>query len=261
MHNLQGMKQAKIPTVKRIVLDHFFVSFNAEELKDLKRLTQVMPGITHAHVRSGKDAWEGVYLQANVGNYFEMIRVCDLATGCGIAWSGDPIQYVDIRKITRELSHLKWNKGTRLLGTTKKKWFDWVAIKVPKSENPEFESWLMHYYFIERHRPVKAQSAVDRFNKVTVTMDEKQRSYVRKYAAWFPGVRKYSKSSTTIKIPSRDRGDFVVEIKFKKNFGQSQFSSLEAQLRPDAKAFRIPRLKYFKLNRKGLKLILSRSET
>lgn len=245
---------------KRLVLDHFYLGFNTEEINDLKKITKIFKRCNHSKVKSGKDAWEGVYLYSNIGSYFEMILDKE-KYGFGIATSGQPVQYVDVTKIIEKLPNLPWTKGKRKLGETKKTWFEWISLKPfkHKSEYSPFYTWLMRYYLVDwsiKDRKIE-QCSIDRFLSLKIEVGKDHIDYIKYHSQWLPGKATVNRTSVEIIIPNRDFGEFKINIKLVPGDMKPKFRSLTMQICP-GKSIKLVSLKHFKFKQSSNTVILTR---
>ena len=222
-----------------LCLDHFYVSFSPKEIKELKFLTKSLSRCVYRRVRSGNSSWAGIYPGSNIGSYFEMIAHGPGITPLGIAASSANLQYLDARKIRSEMPHLPWMKGKRLWKKTKKTWFEWVGLKARKGTSLEEDgitTWIMHYGQIHDPKRNKvSQASIDRFSRLVVEMGENYRDSLKYHTQWLPGSHTFLKKSGLIEIPDRDRGTFLIEIKFRPGKSPSRLLQLDAQLCPSIK--------------------------
>jgi len=228
----------------RIGLDHFYLPFSQEQIKDLKKLTS-LPKCKFKKVKSGRDQWSGVYWMNNYGTYIEFITQDPQKNyHFGIAMSAIEMPYFDVRGIRKvHKNKMSIFRRTNELG---KPWFDSIYAKANYKVLPYITAWAMQYLFSNRDQHWSfAPSILDRFIEVEIKTSTKIVQDLKKYAFWVPHKMKKSKNLLTIFIHNKDGSIFTVKAHLDSKLKKTQFVSLKAEASPFQE--KLPKLKLFTL--------------
>jgi hypothetical protein len=197
-----------------LVLDHLYVAIPEVDFETLSQLLGGRPGIVRNAIKSGNDAWEGLYARSRTGAYFEFLRG-RREGGLGIAFSAPYGNYLDVRRIRDELSDLAWRSGTRVWADGAP-WFDWLSLgDYLDVEKTRFNAWLMHYHpshVVPARR--REQPSIDSFVELEVAAGRKLEAEIERLGSWLPGTRRSQADGLVLEVPDRDGGVVTVRIAF-----------------------------------------------
>ena len=217
---------------ERLTLDHFYIPVTPAELSELSKFPTLARDAVHSRVVSGKDHWEGVYISARTGDYFEIVHY-PRASALGLAFSPAKPQYTDARKITKEFSELDWKTGTRLTEKNQP-WFDWLSLNEDSAGAvvPPVNAWIMHYHFSHwaQSRMPSGPKVIDRFKRIKLTVGKSQVSAMRALLPWLPGTQNWGSKRALLRLPLRDGHEFEVDIAIKNGNEPLAFRSLEMEV-------------------------------
>ena len=228
-----------------LCLDHFYLGFDSSRIGQFKRLSKLLAHCKFSKVKSGKDAWSGVYLYAADGTYFEAIDSGKDGAkySAGIAASAWQVQYFDVRKICEEEPRLPWESYVRRFGETRQKWFTAIYLKdafAGKKGVRPLSTWLMHYHPVhESDFPMRRTPfSIERFKSMKLTLGADHRERAELMSLALPGTTHFGKNKALLTIPSKGGREFNVEINFIKGNELAQLVDLVADAGPAANKVR-----------------------
>jgi hypothetical protein len=240
---------------RQVGLDHFFVGFTGEEIRDLKALAK-LPFCSFAKVKSGKDSWQGVYWTAAQSHYFEMVETPKPGYyQFGLALSANAVQYFDVRRVQDLFGAERFHRKLRRIGGIR--WFDAIYAG-PESHRGSF-FWLMHYYFCPRDKTFPAKdlpSVVQRFRKLEILAPRSFLKELKETGFWVPMRKTRTRNNVTLEFRHKDRSLFSVRVLLDPAIEHVQFVSLAMEASPFPQ--RLPKMRLFTLDRKGDALLLRR---
>lgn len=238
---------------EKLRLDHFYVDLPREVFRALLPLKDTFAGSLHKVVEVEGASWEGLYIYAANGVYFELLG---RGPGSGLALSAEYIQYEDASRIVEEMPWLPWASGERVWPGGKP-WFRWDSTTPDVADKTAaFETWTMKYYFNERERGrAFVQSPITRFRRLHLQIGETRYAEIAVACEWLPGRNSIGGASCQLEIPARDGTIFEIEIE-RVAGSIVALRELEFEVRPDV-MLEPRRLGDFELCQRGLRGFLS----
>ncbi|MCM2279138.1 MAG: hypothetical protein NDJ89_13765 [Oligoflexia bacterium] len=242
----------------QLVLDHFYISLDAESFDSLLPLTAGLKNAVHSKVQTDNGSWEGIYIKCRTGCYFEILKE-RRPGGLGIAISPIYPHYVDAAKICERYPALPWRSGTRRLPDGQP-WFDWLTLgDYLNIEDTFFNSWLMKYHLSHRdNRPEVARCTIDRYCRLELRLGIENLEALKQLGAWLPGRQRLSETKYLLELPDRDGNDLQIAINLIPGASRFKFLSIDMEL---SRGEAVPKMELGRFKAHGTKQGRLRLET
>jgi len=218
-------------------LDHFYIGFDRPTFDAFKVLVPLIKGTTHQIVQSGSDTWEGIYLSARDGTYWEIVLRDKPPNNyiAGVALSARSIQYIDASQITQEMPWLNWKKGLRI-NNKNEPWFEYCATGSHSEVTAEpLDMWTMKYFPSFRSPETLPQPPViESFDSVEIEFNAKDFAFIKESTSWAPGQHSWNEQNIILNIPKKNWSTFVMTLISKEDVAQgtARLRSLSATVIP-----------------------------
>lgn len=226
-----------------LILDHFLYSFSHPVFKRLKALCNVLKKCEHRQIVRPDTRYDGVYLIAQDGSYFEMLRqeaqtpnIFSLAIS-----SLSPTQDI-VHLLPSKYSDLQWFTQ-QIRDSEDRPWYTYYGqVPITEMHRQGLIIWAMLYHNLRRHqpyqyqkkRPSKKEFTIKEFTAARIQIPPSYLNLIRVQSQWVPGNHTISDQKVILRLLNPSFNEFEVSLEIDAEKAQSRPISISMQLAEEA---------------------------
>ncbi len=218
-----------------LILDHFTYSFPPQVINRLQALCGVLKSCETRKITRPDGSYEGVYLFAHDGSYFEMLKQPEHTPPLfALSMSCLSSDQETVRNLPSQHPQLQWHKH-QINDSKNKPWYTYHGqVPIEEVERQGLMFWAMEYNNLQRHRPYQHQKktpskgkfTVQGFKAMRVKGPELYLDVIRERSQWIPGNHTIADQKAVLRLLNPSFDVFEVSIEVDKEKGESKPISL-----------------------------------
>ncbi|MFX1318371.1 MAG: hypothetical protein ACFE9O_04445 [Promethearchaeota archaeon] len=218
-----------------LILDHFMYSFPPQAIKRLTALCGVLKSCETRAITRPDGSYEGVYLFARDGSYFEMLKQSEHTPPLfALSMSCLSPGQETVKNLPSQHPQLQWHKH-QIKDSDNKPWYTYYGqVPIEEAERQGVLLWAMEYHNLRRHRPYQHQKkppsidkfSVQEFKAMRVKVPRLQIELLRERYQWIPGDHSIGKQKAVLRLMNPSFDVFEVSVEVDKEKGESKPVSL-----------------------------------
>ena len=226
-----------------LILDHFLYSFTIPIFNRLRALCSLLKKCEHKTITRPDARYEGVYLFARDGSYFEMLKHPEQTPQTfALALSTlSPHQEI-VNQLPTHHPRLQWFTQ-QILDSENNPWYTYYG-QVPNTQIQQqgLIIWAMLYHNLRRHRsyqyqknpPSKKQFSIKEFTAARFKIPARYLDLIRVQSQWVPGNHSLSNQKVVMRVLNPSFHEFEITMEVDKDKAESKPISVTMQLDEDA---------------------------
>jgi hypothetical protein len=218
-----------------LILDHFLYSFSPQVIKRLTSLCDVLKNCERRKITRPDGSYEGVYLFAQDGSYFEMLKQSEQTPPLfALALSCLAPGQETVTKLPTEYPQLPWHKH-QISDADNKPWYTYYGqVPVEEVERQGLMLWAMQYHNLRRHRPyqyqkkppLKKEFTIQEFKAVRIKIPALYLNLIKERSQWIPGNHSIDDQKAVLRCLTPSFDEFEISIEVDTEKGESKPVSL-----------------------------------
>ncbi|MFW9934961.1 MAG: hypothetical protein ACFFDU_05585 [Candidatus Thorarchaeota archaeon] len=226
-----------------LILDHFLYTFSLPVFKRLKALCSLLKKCEYRQIVRPDARYDGVYLIAQDGSYFEMLRHEEQTPNIfSLAMASLSPTQDTVRLLPSRYSDLNWFTQ-KIHDSEDKPWYTYYGqIPITEIHRQGLIMWAMLYHNLRRHQPYQYQKkppstkdfTIKEFTAARIQIPPSYLDLIRVQSQWVPGNHTISDQKVILRLLNPSFNEFEVSLEVDAEKAQSRPISISMQLVKEA---------------------------